>query len=469
MMATKSNGSRSSCAPRLATPRTDRPTRGGEVARIAEILGTPLMPWQRQVVDTALEVTDDGSLAFREVCLTVPRQQGKSTLLVSLMLWRALAWGKRQRIAYTAQTGMAARKKLLDDFAPIIVDSDLGKFVEKVYRLAGDPSIQFSNGSRIEALPSTATAGHGQTLSGGGFIDEAFADVDDRREQAMLPAMATIPDAQLWVVSTAGTDESAYLIRKVQTGRDAAAAGQDDRIAYFEWAAGDDLDPDDEDTWRACIPALGRTVDFEVVRHARATMPDGEFRRAWLNQWTKNDERVIPASVWDEVQGDAMPGDRVVFGVDINLDRSAATIVAADERGHLEVIDNREGVEWIPERLQQLSTTHGGTIALDAYGPAGMLSERLDDMKVAHIKYTTRDTCYAANLFYDDIFAGTMVVRPHDALTAAIAVAEKKPMGASWLWQRMNPRADLSPLHAATIAYHAARFRNKPAGKPVIF
>ena len=306
------------------------------------------MPWQRQVVDTALEVTDDGSLAFREVCLTVPRQQGKSTLLVSLMLWRALAWGKRQRIAYTAQTGMAARKKLLDDFAPIIVDSDLGKFVEKVYRLAGDPSIQFSNGSRIEALPSTATAGHGQTLSGGGFIDEAFADVDDRREQAMLPAMATIPDAQLWVVSTAGTDESAYLIRKVQTGRDAAAAGQADRIAYFEWSAGDDLDPDDETTWESCIPALGRTVDLDVVRHARATMPDGEFRRAWLNQWTKNDERVIPASVWDELQGDAMPGDRVVFGVDINLDRSAATIVAADERGHIEVIDNREGVEWIP-------------------------------------------------------------------------------------------------------------------------
>ena len=426
------------------------------------------MPWQRQVVDVALEVDESGELVYREVVLTVPRQSGKSTLLVALMLWRCLAWGNRQRVAYTAQTGSDARKKVIDDFAPMLMDSPLAAMVQKVYRLNGDPSINFVNGSRIQALPTTITAGHGMTLTGGGFIDEAFADVDDRREQALLPAMATCPDAQLWVVSTAGTDESAYLNRKVLTGRECAVKGSG-RIAYFEWSAPDGCDADDPAVWAECMPALGHTISTAAVEHARATMPDGEFRRAYLNIWTRNDERVIPGSLWDRVQSDAAPDGRLVFAVDVTLDRSMASIVAADETGCVEVVDNRAGVDWLPDRIAELTERHRAPVALDAYGPAGVLADVLEERKITPIRYTTRDACFAANLFYDEIVNGTARVRPHDALTLAVAAAEKKPLGSSWLWARMNPRADLSPLHAATIAYHAARHRNTPTPRPVIF
>jgi purine nucleoside permease len=44
------------CPPRWSTPRTDRPTLGGKVAQIAELLGTPLRPWQRHVADIAYEI-----------------------------------------------------------------------------------------------------------------------------------------------------------------------------------------------------------------------------------------------------------------------------------------------------------------------------------------------------------------------------------------------------------------------------
>jgi len=37
------------------------------VALIAEKLGTPLMPWQRHVVDVALEHDADGRLVYRDV------------------------------------------------------------------------------------------------------------------------------------------------------------------------------------------------------------------------------------------------------------------------------------------------------------------------------------------------------------------------------------------------------------------
>jgi hypothetical protein len=57
------------CKPRLTTRRTDRPTRGHEVARVAEMLGTPLMPHQRHVVDIALEQENGKPAYSMTLCL----------------------------------------------------------------------------------------------------------------------------------------------------------------------------------------------------------------------------------------------------------------------------------------------------------------------------------------------------------------------------------------------------------------
>ena len=74
------------CSARFATPRTpERRTHGGQVAELAKALGIPLMPWQRQVFDVALEVDEDNRYVYREVVVTVPRQSGKSTALMLLM------------------------------------------------------------------------------------------------------------------------------------------------------------------------------------------------------------------------------------------------------------------------------------------------------------------------------------------------------------------------------------------------
>jgi hypothetical protein len=62
------------CPPLYATARDpSRDTLGAAVAAAAEQLGTPFMPWQRQVADVAMEVDPaTGRLAYREVNLTTP-------------------------------------------------------------------------------------------------------------------------------------------------------------------------------------------------------------------------------------------------------------------------------------------------------------------------------------------------------------------------------------------------------------
>jgi hypothetical protein len=73
------------CPPLFATPRDPaRETLGGAVAEIAEQLGTPFMPWQRQVADVALEL--------------------------GVLVHRCRTWA-RSRVLYSAQDRIHARAK----------------------------------------------------------------------------------------------------------------------------------------------------------------------------------------------------------------------------------------------------------------------------------------------------------------------------------------------------------------------
>jgi hypothetical protein len=420
------------------------------------------MPWQQQIADIALEVMPDGTPAFRELNVLVPRQCGKTSLMLAMELHRALLWGTPQVIGYTAQTGWDARRKLIDDQVPLLELSQLASTIKRVYRGAGMESIHFKNSSRIDVMPSTPTAGHGRVINLG-IIDEAFSDEDDRREGALLPAMATKRDAQLFVISTAGTQSSLYLKRKVEQGRAMVEAGIDEGVAYFEYSAGEDDDIDDPATWWRTIPAMGLTIDEKVIAHARGTMTEGEFRRAYLCQWTVLDEAAIPAKYVARVMdAETAPSGRLSFGIDVAMDRSYSAISVADETGRVELIEHREGVGWVVDRALDLWRKHKGTLVVDGYSPANSLVDRLEGGGIPVTRYTIRDMTAACGLFYDAVLDDAIRIRPHASLEAAIESAKRKQMASGWLWSRTVETADLTPLFSATIAYHHATNRRPP-------
>jgi hypothetical protein len=428
------------------------------------------MPWQQQVADVALELDADGSPVYREINVVVPRQCGKTSLMLSLELHRALLWGTAQTIGYTAQTGWDARRKLIDDQVPLLENSPLSASVKRIYRGAGMEAIHFVNGSRIDVMASNATAGHGRILNQG-IIDEAFSDQDDRREGALLPAMATKRDAQLYIISTAGTQESLYLKRKVEQGRAIVEAGLNTGVAYFEWSAGEEADIDDPATYWRTIPALGHTIDERVITHARSTMKEGDFRRAYLCQWTVIDEAAIPAKYVQRVlDATTAPSGRLSFGIDVAIDRSFAAISVADETGRVELIEHREGVTWVVERALELWRRHKGHLVVDGYSPANSLVDRLEAGGLPVSRYSLRDMVGACGIFYDAVLDDAIRIRPHASLEAAIESAKRKHIASGWLWSRTVETADLTPLFAATIAYHHATNRRPPeAARSAIF
>ena len=442
--------------PRYATrPRAERDSFGGKIGLVANGLQLPLMPWQAEVVNIFGEQLD-GRPAYRELVLTVPRQSGKTTLILAIMLHRALFYGRSQRIAYTAQTGHDARQKLLDDFVPIIERSPFAALVDRVYRANGDEAIIFGNGSRIEVLRNSISAGHGRTLDLA-IIDEAFADEDDVREQALLPTMATKKDAQIVVVSTAGTERSLYLKRKVDQGRAAAEADIGEGIAYFEWSASPDDDPFDREVWRRVMPALGLTVEESAVEHAMSSMTPNEFRRSYLNVWSTASEQRIPQKVWlASCSAKVAPAGALTFAVDVALDRSRGSIAVCDGSGNIELIENRDGVSWIQQRVLELYRRWKGNVIVDGYGPASSFVDPLKALGVPIVVYRTADVVAACALFYDAVLDKAIKVKSDDRLDKAIGAATRRAVGQTWLFQRNTPDADISPLYAILLAWHSA-------------
>lgn len=449
--------------PRFATARTERPTAGGEATLIAVELGTPLMPWQQQILDVALEYEPSKDspggrrFVYREVAFGTPRQSGKSVLTLVKALHRSMMCGPAQRSVYSAQSGRDAARKLMDDWLPVIEDSSFRHAMTRVRRASGAQGVWFKNRSSLEIVSNNVEAGHGRTVDEA-ILDEVFSDSDDRREQAMLPAMLTRANAQLIITSTAGDETSLYWRRKVDFGRELCERGDTADVCYFEWSAPDECDPYDERVWVDTMPALGITQNIAAVRHARKTMREEDFRRTMLNQWTRTDQTIIDWSSWVECRNPfgAIQGD-IVIAADVNMDRTAATITAAsrgaDGLVDVEQIDHHEGLAWFVPRLVELRDKHNPwKVIIEGAGPAAAYIPELERAGVSVSIVAGRDIPAACGAFYDHIIQHRLRVRPNDTLDDAVAGAAKRIRGDSFTWRRSTLTSDISPLYCATLA-----------------
>jgi phage terminase large subunit-like protein len=279
-VVTSSDFWRQSPPPTAATPRTDRDTYGPALAKTADMLRVPFMGWQRITADRATE-HEEGQLIHREVDVSIDRQAGKSTLILVVAVHRMLArpgsW-----LTYTSASRLAARRKLLKVWWPIIRRSPLASRF-KVTKGTGSETLECSNDSTLVLLSGDEASGHGDTIDLS-FLDEAWS-LTEAAEQAVRPAQATKANGQLWVLSTAGNAKSSYWRSKVNSGRTAAELGLTDGACFIEWSAQPGTDVTDPTGWPQFMPALGRTIKPETVAADLATMRLAEWRRAYCNMW----------------------------------------------------------------------------------------------------------------------------------------------------------------------------------------
>lgn len=448
---------RPDAVPRFATPRNpDRKTLGGMEAQCAARLGTPFMPWQAHAADLAMEIDPaTGRLAYSEVIVLAPRQQGKTAIITAKSVHRAFGFPPVQSIVYVAQTRGAARRRWSETFVPAIQASMFAPMIKEI-RLANDSeAVVFRNRARLGIESGTQSAGHGGTNSLG-ILDEAWAFVDSRQEQAILPTMLTVPDAQLYIMSTAGNSSSLYLAGKVARGRERVESGEPSRTAFIEFSAGDDDDPTDPETWYRCMPALGYTVTEDAVRSALDVLGPDEFSRAMLNRpaGEVTEQQVIDAAAWAAA---ADPGSKIAggrtFSLDVTPDRSYSTLAVAGDRAdgltHIEVVKHDRGTAWVPAELARLTTKYGPTGPVIICGAAAAaLQGDLAVLEVDSLIMSLADQRAACAQLFDSV-PTTVRHIGQGSLDAALAGARKADSSGTWTWSRKS-RVDISPLWAVT-------------------
>jgi len=439
------------CPPPLhATPASDSPSKGHYLAQVAELMGLQLFGWQRQVADVALELNEAGTYKRRTVGVSVGRQNGKTALLSARIGLELLAGG---HVAYTAQDRGGARLKFQETVE--MLRPALGSRFAQLRLANGSESLTMRGGGSLRVVTPSKEGARGLTLDLV-VIDEALAHPLEL-VGALGPTMATRPSSQLWLASNAGTHTS-HLLRHY---RDLGRAGDSNSLAWFEWGAADDADPDDPETWAAAIPTLQEThgVTLEAVQDFHATMTTELYEREILNRWPLDSGAyVLDVAQFSRLEThDLEHSDKLAVGVDVSPLRDYTTIAVASQTGDrylTEIVDHRPGVGWVPARLAQLSQQWGATIVIDAGAAAASLLPHVQHLNTLEVG--ARDYAASCATMYDAIVDGQLAHLGDTILTDAVASATRRRLGDRWAWKRTSDDCPITPLVAASLALWGA-------------
>lgn len=476
--------------PRAHTPRSDRPTHGGRVAKIAAAKGRPLMPWQRAAADVALELDQSGFYRYRTVIISVPRQAGKTDLEGHIADARCM-WHKNARVRITMQDGKTADEWMREQHFESLSESPVlaGRYTES--RRAGAHGVRWPHSrSTFTTFPPIRKALHSKQ-SDVVFVDEAWAhdaEAGQELKQAIRPTLATrdrvAPGPQLYVVSTRGDDRSPYLDEYLARG--AASIGDPDtRTAFIDYGIGPDDDPEDLDVIAAHHPAAGLTITrasledaLEDFRHPDTRVLDvAGFARAYGNRASNVRTVVFPDGVWTTAARGRQPvPDRVGLALDVTPTGDRFALGAGwrvGDDGYVELIAADPMTRDTHRLVASVARARGVPLYVDRQAQAALEvvdrfaeldpRDRPDVVFLNTAQYGSACVAFSRGIYNDSIH------HPNDPdLDAAVKVATKRDLPEGGFgWGRAGSAGSIAELVAVTIALRGFDVLPAPKRKPV--
>jgi len=236
--------------PRLAPPTPAR-SQLAEFIATADELGIDLFPWQRQAARYITALGQGERWLYPEVAAVVARQNGKTRLLVPLIVMRLRAG---HRITHAAQTRELTRE-LFGEVADIMA-KDPKLFQKRNGRPimprfgAGQEEIRLANGGSYRIVAATRAGARGQS-NDLVLIDELREFKDFDFIGAAKPTLNASRHPQMVYLSNAGEEDSVVL----NAAR--MRADSDPALAYLEWSAAPERAADDISGWCEANPAIG--------------------------------------------------------------------------------------------------------------------------------------------------------------------------------------------------------------------
>lgn len=307
--------------------------------------------WQVWLIRHCLERYPDdwhvehlrGQLRYRQIVISMGRQNGKSILGALFALYFLVLHVRGPRVIGLASVDRQARIV----YGRVRYGIDNNPALKRAIRTTATRGITHrDNPSAIyQTLPAVEDSAQGEPASGV-IYDELHLGLASLWD-AMLLAMRAQRYGLMIGLTTAGDDDSALLLRLYREG-DLAIAGQDERFGFFCWEAADDALTRENIIAANPAVACGR-VSLEQTYADAAKMdadtqrgPDGLTGRQRRIRYTNNRFIEGVADSWANTHAwgqAAVPADElrhptdVVYGLDRTADWSWAALTATTRDG----------------------------------------------------------------------------------------------------------------------------------------
>jgi hypothetical protein len=457
--------------PRIAPPTPARSDLVGFRAT-ATALGIGLMPWQETAARYLEAQGADGRHLYREVAIIVARQNGKSKLLIPLIVKRLLAGA---RIMHTAQDRNLPREvfgvvaELMWEQHPEMFPMRNGRPTKPRYA-NGQEEIRLTNGGVYSIVAPTRGGARGPSRD--------LVVIDELREMdtwdfiaAAKPTMTAAPDPQIVYLSNAGEVDS-IVLNAIRDRRD-----DDPSLAYLEWSAAPERPADNLTAWAEANPSMGS--EAEGMGSVRAYL-EAEYRTAKLEgtlaifetehlcRWVNSTREVlVNAAAWQLCEAETLgEPSRPVMAVSMDPSgtRASAAIAWQQDEGKvaLRLLFDVTGRPIDTDRLgaDLRDTAHGLGVKVVGFDPltdAQLARFFPNSEPIAGQKYAN-----ATSRFVASVEASKLSWQDCAAVGDDLTWTARKPHDESGSFQAVRASDD-RPITAALAAVRAVWLAANPA------
>lgn len=442
---------------------------GRKNIELSRRVGLTAFPWQCHEINAINATNQDGTWVHSDAVLICPRQNGKSLLVALIVLYRIFVLG--QNVLFTAQQWETAKELWEQTWKIVRGRKFMSKLVTSKTCSQGRGTIFLSNGGRVVFTTRSQDAGRGLTKVDLLIYDEAY-NLTDSEMAALAFLVQAADDPQVFFMSSSVHRDFPQHAngRVLSSMREQALTEFDESEPVYlsEYAAPEDMDPEDEQTWRVANPSYGVISNAKKMRKIMRRMNTEEGRinfgveaLGWGEWFTLKDlddfTPIVDPDVWDSLAG-VPEGATVnnVVAVETTPDGENVALVAAvrldDGRVFLSLSPHEkfEREELVESVCASIDANDPLALVLDGSGPVSTLIDPLEHSGVEPEVLTGGKVAAAYELFLRMIAERRIIHDDDPRWAAAWAVAEERATSRYRSLDRY--KGNVSALNAAAFA-----------------
>lgn len=449
------------------------------VVLLADAIGYTPDEWQEEVLKCWMAVDDYKKYVHMRNGLSVPRQNGKTALVVVRCSFGALILG--ERILYTAHEYSTVTETLeaftnifgIKKNDPDAEFPELNAEVSRVRRVNGKEAIFFKSGGSIHFSTRTKKARRGQT-----YDVVVFDEAQELTESQLKSLMSTASSGPkknpqfIFLGTPPGPETTGDVFPRIRKN---VIEGTERKFSWFEWSIEHIGDISDRSRWYETNPGLGTRLFEDVVEAELGTLEELSFAQERLGYWLEVTANALISKEEWECLAISMPPTtgKIAFGVKFSGDDETVSLSVArkPKKGypHIELIRTEpisKGISWLTKFLIPRKDKIAAVV-IDGKSGVGMLVGKLREAKFARsaiIEGTPKIAATAASLLYDAIIEEMITHFDQEQLNDSALSAEKRKIGDGWGWKGIEG-ADVTPVESCGLAHYGVITTKRNPGR----